>query len=63
MTTLSVNQIEKVKQAIKETENTLAKEMKYSEDLRNNVRIAELKNHAAKLENMILNGWNSPKFN
>lgn len=53
-TTLTAEQVKRVKAAIVETQGLLAKEMRYSEDLRKQDKIAFYHAHIAKLENMLL---------
>jgi hypothetical protein len=56
MTTLTANQIDRVKVAIKETKAIIANEMRYPEDLRNQERLSWYRAHLAKLDAMLLNG-------
>ena len=63
ITNLSIEQIKRVKNDILDTQKSLNKELTYSKDLQNSTRIAQLESHISKLNKMILNGWNAPKFN
>ncbi len=50
MKNLTENQISRIKQAIKETENLLAKELKYSADLQHANMVEFYKNHINTLK-------------
>jgi hypothetical protein len=63
LTALNAEQIKRVNNGLLETQRILNKELAYSKDLQNTTRIAELEAHIVKLNGMILNGWNAPKFN
>lgn len=63
LTPLTAEQTKRVNNDILDTQRMLNKELSYSEDLQHHNRIAELINHIEKLNGMILNGWNAPKFN
>ena len=63
LTALTAEQIKRVNNDLLNTQRLLNKEIAYSKDLQNNTRIAQLEAHIVKLNGMILNGWNAPKFN
>ena len=63
LTTLTAEQTKRVNNEILDTQRKLKKELAYSKDLQHADRIAELEKHIVKLNGMIANGWNAPKFN
>ena len=63
MKNLTAEQAKRVNQAIKETALLLNKELYYSQDLQHKEKIQGYVNHIEKLNNMLANGWNAPKFN
>jgi hypothetical protein len=63
LTTLTAEQTKRVNNDLLDTQRMLNKELAYSKDLQNTTRIAQLEAHIVKLNGMILNGWNAPKFN
>jgi hypothetical protein len=63
MTQLTTEQTKRVNSEILDTQKKLNNELSYSKDLQNLNRILELQIHIKKLNNMILQGWNAPKFN
>jgi len=63
LTPLTAEQTKRVNNEIVDTQRKLNKELAYSKDLQNTNRVAELEAHIVKLNGMILNGWNAPKFN
>ena len=63
LTALTAEQTKRVNSDLLDTQRMLNKELAYSKDLQNNNRIAQLESHVVKLNGMILNGWNAPKFN
>ena len=63
LTPLTANQIKMVNREIEIAKTNLNKELSISEDLQYANRIATLKFQIEKLNNIILNGWNAPKFN
>jgi len=62
-TALTPEQTKRVNNEILEAQRKLNKELAYSQDLRNVNRISELQAHIVRLNNVIINGWNAPKFN
>ena len=63
MTQLTTEQTKRVNSEILDTQKKLNNELSYSKDLQNLNRILELQIHIKKLNDMILQGWNAPKFN
>lgn len=63
LTALTAEQTKRVNNDILDTQRMLNKELSYSKDLQHANRIAELEAHIVKLNGMIANGWNAPKFN
>lgn len=63
LTALTQEQTKRVNNDLNETKILLNKELSYSSDLQNSNRIDQLKSHITKLNNMLSNGWNAPKFN
>lgn len=63
LTALTAEQTKRVNNEIVDTQRKLNKELAYSQDLQNVNRISELQAHIVRLNNMITNGWNAPKFN
>ena len=63
LTALTPQQTKRVNNELLDIQKKLNKELAYSKDLQNINRIAELKANILKLNGIILNGWNAPKFN
>lgn len=63
LTALTSEQTKRVNNSLLDTQRMLNKELAYSKDLQNTNLIAQLEAHIEKLNGMILNGWNAPKFN
>jgi len=61
-TPLTAEYKKRVKQSIVETQNLIAKEMKYSEDLRRHDFVKQMEEHLIHLNDMLKNGWNAPVF-
>jgi hypothetical protein len=62
-TPLTTTHAQRVVSAISETNNLLNKELSYSADLQKADRIEWLKSHITKLNDMLINGFEYPKFN
>jgi len=62
LTTLTLNQKIRVQSEINACKNKIDKEMNYSTDLRDHIRISELREHLDKLNNMLKYGWDAPIF-
>lgn len=63
LTALTPELTKRVNSEIVNTQRMINKELAYSKDLQHADRIAELEAHIVKLNGMIANGWNAPKFN
>ena len=63
LTPLTSEQLKRVNNHLLNSQKNLAKELSYSVDLQDLNRISEIELHISKLNSIILNGWNAPKFN
>lgn len=62
LTPLTNEQVRRVQSEIADCQGKINREMAYSKDLRNVVRIKELTAHIEKLKTMIHKGWNTTNF-
>lgn len=62
-TQLTSQQEKRVRKELETTKAKLNKELAISEDLQYKDRISEMKKHISHLENMLIEGWEAPKFN
>lgn len=63
LTPLTNEYIKRAKQAIAQHTTLLNNELRYPLDLQKPELIASYRKQIEKIENMIVNGWNAPKFN
>lgn len=62
LTKLTPEYKRRVEDSLKETQSLLNKELRYKKDLQNKERIKQLQGHIIKLNYILENGWNGPKF-
>jgi hypothetical protein len=62
LTPLTTEFTKRVNNEIRLCTETLNKELAISKDLQYADKIAKLTLHIEKLNNMLVNGWNAPKF-